>query len=203
MKLIKTYLFVCLSLFVQTLVFSQAEVGTKTWALQLNVQHQDLSADIDFGQLGVVEKVTLRPFYTLDVEYAMQRKPNRKRIFTAQLGYYNNLYHEVWLTAKAGVGNEWQLFNKFYLGARAEFGATWVKPSDVRYRYDGERWVETENTALFDRGVFISPRLDFGYRIIEGNHPIDVAVNGTFSLAETGIGLAPYYAYGLGVRYGL
>lgn len=203
MQFYKISFLLLLGLAMSNMAFSQATTTENSWSAQFNVQHHDLGGSINFGLLGVVNEVKIRPYYTLEGQYAMQRKPNKKRIFSGQLGYYQDLYHERWITAKLGLGTEWSLVKGFYLGMRAEFGLAGIKNADLQYEYDGEKWVVADNTAPYRIGLILNPRLDLGYRMIQGAHPIDIVITGQTSLVGSEIGILPYVAYGLGVRYGL
>ncbi len=183
-------------------LFAQNESKQVDWAIQINAQQQDLAATIDFGQLGVVHDVSIRPRFSVEAQRLTQKKRNRKRLYSFQLGYYNNLYHDRWWSAQFGMGSEWQLPKGLFLNARSELGMALVQNTDLQYEYDGEQWVKAKNSTGAGISVLLGTGLDFGYRISEGEHPIDVVLNGRLQLVASDFGLLPYYAYGVGMRYG-
>lgn len=174
------------------------------WAIQSNIQHQDILFDIDFGQLAVAHDVKIRPFYSLELQrFKTTKNPNRRLFAVAELGYYNNLYHDRWLALKLGIGSERKIGN-FFIAARIQGGLARVKSADVQYVLEDNKWVISKETRLITKDLLLSPRIDVGYRIRNNEHPIDVVLNYQMTLyvspvLEVGI---PYHGYGLGVRYG-
>ena len=186
-------------------LFAQEEVDYNKWSAQLNVQHQDLGFDFQFGQLGVYDNVLIRPVISLDMERAFLRKGNAKKkiLLTSQIGFYSNTYHERWLSFKVGVRRERQLFNHFYLSFGIEAGLTRTKNSDIQYVLENDKWVPTSNFEPARLDYLFGPRMDIGYRVIKGVHPIDIFTTNNLLIHANSFGGFPYYATGIGVRYGL
>jgi hypothetical protein len=180
------------------------EFEPNKWSMQLNFQHQDLLFDLGFGQLSIAHNVKIRPFYTLELyRYKQTKNPNRRLFALAELGYYNNLYHNRWLSLKLGVGSEYQIGN-FFISSRIQGGLANVKSADIQYIYKEGKWIVSEETRLITKDLLISPRIDIGYRIRNNNHPIDIVINYqmTFYFSPVLEINIPYHGYGVGVRYG-
>lgn len=175
------------------------------WALQLGVQHQDLTLRIPYGQLGTIHQVGIRPYYSLGAQRSFGYRKKSHRFFSGQIGFYNNTYHENWLCAKLGYGREFQFLKKGFVSLRLETGLIRAKNSDVQYIYESGEWVKAKNYAQASMDITLAPRLDFGYRILEGNLPIDLLVSSQLMIhydSSIGSGL-PTYGAGLGLRFHL
>ena len=172
------------------------------WALQLGVQQQDLAVQIPYGELGTVHPVHLRPFYSIDVQHKLKVKGKKYSFVTGQLGYYNNTYHENWISAKLGFGRELTLSKKFFASLRLEAGIARAKNSDVQYRYESNRWVPSKNYEKASIDILVAPRLDIGYHL---TNQFDLVATTQFltqfdTSIESGI---PMYGIGIGLRYHL
>ena len=185
------------SLFAQT----ESAPELRRWSAQLNFQQQDLLFEIPVGQLGVVHQVRLRPRVTLEAQRFFREGERGRAFGSAQIGYYHNLYHDRWLSFKAGIGYEWKFGSRFFGSLRMEGGAARVKRSDVQYIYEDGVWVPTKNEAKANVDVLLSPRVDVGYRVLRGPIPMDIVANADLTLnANSRIGLIPFYGLGLGFR---
>lgn len=178
-----------------------AEVDSK-WSLQLNVQQQDLAVQIPYGALGTVYPVGIRPFYSLDIQKRLKSKEKSHTFLSGQLGFYNNLYHERWMTAKIGFGREFNIASKWFASLRLEGGVARSKNSDVQYVYESGKWVPTDNYAKGSIDMLLAPRLDIGYRLIESEHALDAVMTSQLLMhvdtsLESGI---PMYGLGVGLR---
>lgn len=185
---------------------TQEEVPAQAnkWAAQVNVQHQDLQFQLQFGQLGVVHEVSFRPLYSVDIQRFLLKKPTSKRFFSGQIAFHNNLYHERWLSVKLGYGIEKQLFKNFSASLRMESGFALVKNTDVRYQYEEGKWVQAKNDSPTYADIVLGPRLDLVYRVSDKAHPIDIIGTSNLTLhLNPRVGGIPYYAVGLGARFGL
>ncbi|MFK7950213.1 MAG: hypothetical protein AB8G11_21665 [Saprospiraceae bacterium] len=175
----------------------------KKWAAQLNVQHQDLLFDIDFGQLGVYHNVKIRPHTTLELyRFINTRKANRKLFGLAELGYFHNLYHDKWLALKLGIGSE-RRFGNFIISSRIMGGIARTQGADIQYVNSNGKWIVNDQKREPTLDYLMSPRVDLGYRIINNENPIDIFLNYQMTLylsPAQQIGI-PYHGYGLGVRY--
>lgn len=192
-----------------TLLLSQADQNTpKTsqWLIQANFQHQDglLQEALSIGQLAVLYDVNIRPLFNVEAQYSIQKTTKKKKFFNVQLAYYSNTYHNEWLSLKLGYGLEWKIYKGLFLNYSIEAGLAHVQNSDVQYSYEGGKWVVTDNTDSPVIDVIFGPRMDLGYRVVTGENPIDVLISSNLLLHfDSKIGDAfPYYATGIGVRYG-
>jgi len=173
------------------------------WSVQLGVQQQDLAMQIPYGQLGTLHKVYIRPFYSLDLQRTLKQGKRTQLFASGQLGFYNNLYHERWISAKVGIGLEGSLFKRGFYSLRTEAGLARTKSSDVQYAYENGKWVPTENFAKASVDVLMAPRLDLGYRVLDGTHKLDLVLTSQLLLhidtsIESGL---PLYGLGTGIRY--
>jgi hypothetical protein len=173
------------------------------WAVQLNFQDQDLLVALDFGALRVVHDVKVRPLFSADVQRFFGQSNKKRRYLSGQLGYFNNVYHERALSLKVGYGIERRIYKGFFASWRMEVGVARVKNSDIQYVYENDKWVTTNNyqPATFD--ALFGPRLDLGYRIMNGANPIDIlVVSHAMIHVHSEFGGLPYYGLGIGVKYG-
>ncbi|MEL6252802.1 MAG: hypothetical protein AAFR87_12380 [Bacteroidota bacterium] len=187
-------------------LFSQKEKKTDRWNIQLNLQHKDISvlSELYIGQLQVSHQVWIRPFYSLDIQRSFFNNPGFKFFFTGQIGYYANLYSDHWTSWDVGLGLEKRILKKFFLSLRYKIGRASWQARDVQYIYEGDQWVRSPNPANPEGHNLRVVRLDLGYRLREGNHPIDIIGNTQLSiLKHTDYGPIPYGAAGIGIRYGL
>jgi hypothetical protein len=182
---------------------AQDETIPSDWSAQLNIQHQDYLFDFNFGQLGVVYQVGIRPQVGLEVQKVIKRKENKSHFLTGQLGIYNNPYNERWSYLRLGYGKERIFDNGFFFNIRMEAGVARVSNIDPQYILEDGKWVVTDNYATPHVDFMFGPRLDLGYRISDAGNPIDVVLNSNLNLhLNPEIGGIPYRALGFGVRYG-
>jgi hypothetical protein len=148
--------------------------------------------------------VNFRPLYSVDIQRFSYKKPKTKRFFSGQVGFYNNLYHERWLSFKLGYGMEKQLFKNFTGSLRMESGFALVRNADPRYRYEDGKWVKAKNDSPIFADIVFGPRLDLAYRVSDKSHPIDLIATSNLTLhLNPRVGGIPYYGIGLGARVGL
>jgi hypothetical protein len=177
------------------------------WKLRADFFHQDLAFQIPFGQLGVYHKPVIRPGFALGGEYTYQQRKHLRLYQSAHLGYYNNVYEERWGTLGTELGMEWEIWKGILIAPRIGLQYNLVKPSDLRYMYEGDKWVPVRNTDPAFSRLGGSIGLDLGYRVCKGAHPIDVLANGNVSIAGPYIkGSFPFYFFksaGVGLRVGI
>lgn len=199
-----TKVLLALGLLMATLNVQAQEIeAAPKWSVQLGVQQQDLAFQIPYGQLGTLHMVNIRPFYSLDLQRVLKQRKKTQLFVSGQLGFYNNLYHERWISAKLGIGLEGSLFKKGFYSLRTEVGLARAKSSDVQYAYENGKWVPTDNYAKASVDVLMAPRLDVGYHLFEGAHKLDLVVTSQLLLhidtsIESGL---PMYGLGAGLRY--
>lgn len=185
---------------------TKKEVEESKWAVQFNVQHQDIMFQnlLNFGTLRVFDQVNIRPVYSLEAQRYFSVKPKSKRFLAAQVGYFNSLYHQEWFMAKLAYARERTIYKGLFVSLRAEFGITRIKDNDPQYIYENEKWVVTDNFGAARTGFLFGSRLDIGYRVTSGTHPIEALLitQGNIHFDQN-IGALPYYGIGIGVRYGL
>lgn len=206
---IYSLLVLCAILYSNTSLMAQEEgkaIDENRWAIQLNIQHQDIMFQnlLNFGTLRVFDEVNIRPIFSLEAQRYFSIRPKSKRFLAAQVGYYNSLYHQKWLIAKLAYGRERTLYKGLFISFRAEFGVARAKDSDLQYIYENEKWVVTDNFGTARMGFLFGSRMDIGYRVTNGAHPIDalLTTHGNIHF-DSNIGALPYYGIGIGVRYGL
>ena len=58
------------------------------WTIKIDVQHKDipLQEDLSIGQLGVSDVVRIRPFYSADIQYFLNKGEKRKAVFVRTHG---------------------------------------------------------------------------------------------------------------------
>ena len=207
----KTYLMaIAIGLFLSlTTLFAQTPPPDSTattpprWAIQLNTQHQDLLYQIQYGQLGVTDPVNIRPLYSIDFQRFYAKNIQTRRFLSGQIGMYNNLYHERWISFKIGYGVEQKIGKRLFGSLRMEGGMALVRNTDVRYQYEDGKWVEAKGDSPLYADIVLGPRMDFGYRVGNTKNPIDIIATANLTLhLNPRVGGIPYYGIGLGVRYG-
>jgi hypothetical protein len=181
----------------------------KLWFGRLDLYHQDWLGDFGIGQLGVYDAVPIRPGFRLGVERTWIEQRHFRMYQDVLLGYYHNTYDEHSFTVGSDVGFEWRIFRQFRVALPAGLHFHRAKPSDIRYVYDGEKWVKAENTdPAISRLQFIIGT-NIGWRFWpELRHPVEVFANGNISLIgpwqnDAGVPALMYKAAGIGIKIGL
>jgi hypothetical protein len=183
---------------------STEKIEPNKWAAQLNFQHQDLLFEIDFGQLGIAHDVRFRPFFTAEIQrFIFTKNPNRHFFAVAELGHYNNLYHDRWLSFKLGLGSQRRIGN-FFIASRLQAGLSRTRRGDIQYVLEDGKWVVATEAQPITVDLLLSPRIDVGYRIIDTKNPIDLFANYQMTLYASAVlqTAIPYHGYGFGIRYG-
>lgn len=182
----------------------EATEATPQWAIQANVQHQDLVIQAPIGLLGVTHKVWLRPMYSLEAQRLFVKSERTTQYLSMQVGYYHNTYHSNWWWAKIGWGVERRFFKRWIGSLRIEGGVGQMQDADIQYQHIDGVWEPIRANSGRKMAVLITPRLDIGYRIKEGKQPLDVFVkaDGTLIFNRRNLG-SPYYGLGFGLRMGL
>lgn len=177
------------------------------WKARADFFHQDYAFMIDVGELGVYDRVYLRPGIALGAEYAYAQRKNWRWYQSARLQFHNFQYDERSIGIGTDMGFEVRIWKGLQAAPRFSLTYNLVKPVDLRYRYEGDKWVKTKNTdPVFDR-LQAGLGLDLSYRVASGRHPIDVLANANATLITPAIdnyvNLFFYKSYGVGVRVGL
>lgn len=182
------------------------EVKQTKWAAQFNLQHQDIAAlsEISIGQLGVIHKVFIRPYYSLDIQRFFFRKTGKNKFFLlTQFGYFANLYQDRWLSLEFGMGYERRFAKRFFSSLRVKIGNASVKDHDILYVYEQDKWVETPNPSESNPSSLTTVRIDLGYKLLDKKLPVDLVGSGQYMLRNHhDFGFIPYSAVGLGIRVG-
>lgn len=179
------------------------------WFGRLDLYHQDVLDDISFGQLSVYDPVHIRPGFRVGVERTWIEKTHFRFFQDILVGGYFNPYDERSFTLGTDAGVEWRIFKQFRVAMPFGLQFHRVKPRDVRYVFDGEKWVRAPNTDPVIRRVQIPVGLNLGWRFWPTSpHPIEVFANGNVSLVRpyqpgSGIPFFMYKAAGLGVKIGI
>lgn len=188
-----------------SLLFSQNPPRPKYWAVQTNLQHQDFLVQFRFGQLGVLHQVRFRPLYSIEAQRLFENNDKSKVFLSGQLSYYHNLYHNRLFGLKIGFGYETKQWKRFFASFRVSPGLGLTKNSDIQYVLEDGKWVPTSNFVPLSVNVHFTQRMDLGYRIKKGEHPLDlIGTSHLFTILNPSQNfLATYYGAGLGVRVGL
>jgi len=205
-KYINLFLWISLQLWASD-IFAQETAAqsspTKSWAIQLNVQHQDLALQISFGQLGVAHQVRIRPVYSMGIQRFTQKKASVRTFWSGQIAFYNNLYQDRLLHGSLGAVVERWLTKSLFISTRIESGVAFVRNADVQYELENGLWIPSNNFSKTYTVLVVGPRLDIGYKIIDQAHPIEIiAMTKLTANISSRIGFLPYYAAGVGVRWG-
>ncbi|MEL6538381.1 MAG: hypothetical protein AAFQ98_23370, partial [Bacteroidota bacterium] len=79
-----------------------------------------------------------------------------------------------------------------------------IESSDIQYTHNGDIWEPVQGSSRTYPALFWAPRVDVGYRIKQGEQPIDVLIQGDISAnINDEIFVLPYYSIGVGIRVGL
>jgi hypothetical protein len=179
------------------------------WQARLDLYHQDWESDIVIGQLGVYDRVYLRPGFRVGIERTWVEGRRFRLYQDLLIGYYHNTYDERSYTFGTDLGVEWRLFREFRLGMPFGLHYNNAKAIDVRYEYDGEKWVRAKNTDPSIARLQIPLGLNLGWRFWpQQAHPVDLFLNSNFSLVGpyqpgSNIPVLLYTAVGVGLRVGL
>ncbi|MEY3442688.1 MAG: hypothetical protein RLZZ519_969 [Bacteroidota bacterium] len=181
----------------------------KLWFGRLDLFHQDYLGEFSFGQLGVYDKVHIRPGFRLGIERSWVTMNHFRLYQDVMLGYYHNTYDERSWTLGTDLGVEWRIFKEFRVAIPFGIHYNNAKAIDVRYVYEGEKWVKAKNTDPAINRLQLQSGLNIGWRFLpESVHPIDVFANGNISLIGpwqpgSGIPVLVYKSAGVGLRVGI
>jgi hypothetical protein len=177
------------------------------WKLRADFFHQDYAFPVSFGELGVYDRVVVRPGIGLGGEYAYKQKANWRWFQSARLHFFNFPYEERSIGIGTDMGFEFRIWKGLQVAPRIGLSYNLVKPVDVRYVYEGDRWVKAKNTDPVFSRLQGGLGLDLSYRVAGGSHPIDVLANANVTFIAPAIpdyiSLFFYKAAGIGVRVGI
>ncbi len=177
------------------------------WKVRADFFHQDYATKIDVGELGVYDRVTVRPGIALGAEYTYKQRKNWRWYQSGRLQFHNFPYDERSIGLGTDMGFEVRIWKGLQATPRIGVSYNLVKPVDVRYKYEGDRWVRTRNTDPVFGRLQTGLGLDLSYRIVGGSHPIDVLANANATLISPAIPnyvtMFFYKSFGVGVRMGL
>jgi hypothetical protein len=167
------------------------------WSARLDLYHQDYVGNIlAIGQLGVYDKVIVRPGLRLGIERSWITKKHIRLYQGLLAGYYHNTYDERSWTIGTEIGFELRIFKQFRVAWPIGIHYNNAKAIDVRYEYVGDHWVKAKNTDPSISRLQITPfSLNIGWRFMPASeHPIDVFANGNLS------GIGPWQP-GVGIPF--
>ncbi len=162
-----------------------AQLPTQKWAIKAQAFHQDWGINIDFGSLAVQDRVSIRPGFSAGVERNWHTgKRQRFRLSQdVQVGLWNNTYVERYAAISSRISANFRLWKGLNIGTSAVYGIGRVKPTDIRYIYENEKWVpSTNSTPAFTRqevGLGAQVSWLFGPNAA---HPIEVMFGGDYLL---------------------
>lgn len=181
----------------------------KLWFGRLDLFHQDYLGEFSYGQLGVYDKVHIRPGFRVGVERSWVTKNHFRLYQDVMAGYYHNTYDERSWTLGTDLGVEWRIFKQFRVAIPLGIHYNNAKAIDVRYVYVGDKWIKAKNTDPSIHRLQLQLGMNMGWRFMaETAHPIDVFANGNLSVIgpwqpDSGIPALIYKSAGLGVRVGI
>jgi|GEM_PF-1847166 len=179
--------------FITTLILSSFRMGAQNssahplpkWAIIANFGHQEAGLDLSFGSLQVIHEVPIRPHIGVGIERTWVNR-NRFRLFQdLQASYYHDTYVEKGYGLSTDLGFEFKIFKGLRLTPRLGVGYNLAKATDVRYKYEGEKWVRAENTDPSVSRINIKAGLDLSYRF---HQRFDVIIGGHYAA------VSPYIA---------
>ncbi|MEO0899795.1 MAG: hypothetical protein AAFY71_25510 [Bacteroidota bacterium] len=194
------------SVICQLPVLGQEKSHKGQWSAQINLSHQDLVVSQPFfiGQLGVAHQVRVRPEISSDIMYILRNDKKISFLASGSVGYYHNLYQEAWFSYQLGIGLRAKFGKKLFMDLQFQNGNAHVRYSDVQYVLEDGIWVKANSDKPKFRGRLTTIKLNLGYTLREGSHPISLMGSGKISLlGDPDFGPIPYYGYGIGLRYGL
>jgi hypothetical protein len=200
------FLLMLLSLALGTLAQSPP---AKLWLARLDVYHQDWMGDFGIGQLTAYDRVFIRPGIRVGIERTWIQKNHFRLYQDLLLGYYHNTYDERSFTMGTDAGVEWRIFKQFRLALPIGIHFHRAKPIDIRYVYDGEKWVRAKNTDPSISRLQFLAGLNIGWRFWPAaKHPIEVFANGNISTLspwqpDSGVPILLCKAAGMGLKVGI
>ncbi len=193
-----------------TAIFAQK---TQKWAAGFHVFHQDQGFKIDVGQLAVTDRVRVRPGFSAGLERTWTESKNaRFRLFQdVHAGFWHNPYSENYSFLGTRLGMDFRIFKQLRLSPGLIYRAGRAKTRDVRYVYENEKWVPSNNStpAFFRQNAGLDMQVSWRFRAASA-HPISLEIGGNYLLAwkylPTGIAGEPNFflfrSLRAGVRYG-
>jgi hypothetical protein len=211
MLLLAMVLITCLASAQEPTVTPTPSAASPLWSVRLDLYHQDYLGNIlAVGQLGVYDKVFVRPGCRLGIERSWITKKHFRLYQGLLAGYYHNTYDERSWMVGIEIGIEWRIFKQFRIAFPVGIYYNNAKPIDVRYEYVGDHWVKAKNTDPAVNRLQVTPlSLNIGWRFRATTaHPVDVFANGNLSAIgpwQPGVGVPVlfYKAAGVGLRIGL
>jgi hypothetical protein len=179
------------------------------YAARLDLYHQDWLGNFSYGQLGVMDPVHVRPGVRVGIERTWISKSHFRLYQDVLVGYYHNTYEERSWTIGSDIGFEWRLWKQLSLALPIGLHYNNVKAIDVRYVYEGDKWVKAKNDDPIVHRIQVPVGLNLGWRFLpDALHPIDVFANANVALLSpwqpgAGIPFLLTKSLGLGLRVGL
>lgn len=160
-----------------------AQGPQKTWNLRAEAMHQYWIGDFGIGTLAVYDEVNIRPLFRVGLERSIELKDRMRVYRDVSIGYHQNTYEEHSLILGLGTGVEVRIWKQLRFAKIGGLNINFAKPADVRYVYDGEKWVKAKNTDPVVLRLQIPVGLQLGWRFgAAAAHPIDFFVNGAVSI---------------------
>jgi hypothetical protein len=95
------------------------------------------------------------------------------------LGYSHQTYEEKVISVGTKTGYQWALWNKILLVPTLGIAYNRAKPNDLRYAYNGDKWVSVKNDLPALNRFNASAAMGIGYRI---NSKLEVTAHYQMSL---------------------
>jgi hypothetical protein len=191
----------------------KAQERTSRYAAIMNSYHQGSLFDTNVGALQTTDPVFLRPGFNLGIERTWgEGKRGRARHFQdIHVGYSISPYSESYTYIGTRIGADFKLFKQLRISPSLIYRAGQTKNKDVRYVYEGGRWVNSGNlTPGYFRGT-AGFDMQFSYRFLKTTkHPIDIRAGANLTITTRFLPTGDennfpwvYRNYNLGVRYSL
>jgi hypothetical protein len=128
------------------------------------IANQVAGISFSAGQLAKIH-TPLQPAFTLDVQRNYVNN-SRSRLYQSIYGtYFYQPYADKSLTLGTALGYEFRVFKGLYLGVNLGGGINRVKPNDIVYNYENNKWVATRNGSPTSIGGQVQGGGELGYRV--------------------------------------
>jgi hypothetical protein len=204
--------FVCLALCLSCAVGGYGQKASP-WAATLNFFHQDMGIAIDAGSLQTTNPVSIRPGFYLAIERSWDEgKRKGTRLFQdLHAGFWQNPYSETYTFLGTRLGADIRIFSQLRITPSFIYRIGRVKTQDLRYVYEGGKWVAADNSTPGFLRQNLGPDLQLSWRFAPASgHPVDLQVGSNWLLAlkytpvdlEGAPNLFLYQTFRVGLRYG-
>jgi hypothetical protein len=134
------------------------------WTASVKIANQVDAFPYSLGQLAKIH-TPLQPAFTLDVQRNYVNN-SRSRFYQGIYGtYFYQPYADKSLTLGTALGYEFRIFKGLYVGVNLGGGINRVKPNDIVYNYENNKWVAARSDSPTSVGGQIQGGGELGYRV--------------------------------------